>query len=195
MEQVSHLGSNRRRSALSRLPRHRRIVLSLLTVVHVLIYPALCQAAEDSLEYQVKSAFLLNFVKFIEWPASAFQNRNSPINVCILGEDPFGRTLDRIVSGEVVDGRRVTVERIKRTPPPKSCQVVFLSKPEKADFEALGPGVLSVGEGESFTRAGGMIAFVIEDRRVRFLINQSAAERAGLKISSKLLAVAISVKE
>jgi hypothetical protein len=149
------------------------------------------QAADESLEYQVKAAFLLNFVKFVEWPASAFPEQDSPISICILGADPFGKTLDQLVAGESVNGRKLTVERVKRTPPPKNCQVVFLSKAET--LPSWGPGVLTIGEGDNFVREGGMIGFLIENRRVRFDINQIAAEKAELKLSSKLLSVARSV--
>jgi hypothetical protein len=150
------------------------------------------------LEYQVKAAFLLNFTKFTEWPAAAFDTADSPIAICVLGNDPFGNTLDRIVAGEVVNGRKVVVRRIKRTPPKKSCQALFVSRPEKevaGILPSVTEGVLTIGEGESFIRDGGMIAFVIENQRVRFGINAAAAENAGLKLSSKLLNVARSVEE
>jgi hypothetical protein len=156
------------------------------------------QAADDSLEYQVKAAFLLNFAKFVEWPASAFPEPDSPISICILGVDPFGKTLDQLIAGESVNGRKLAIERVKRTPPPKSCQVLFLSKAERETnktLPALGPGVLTVGEGDNFVHEGGVIGFIIENRRVRFDINQTAAENAELKLSSKLLSVARSVEK
>jgi hypothetical protein len=149
--------------------------------------------AEELLEYRVKAAFLLNFTKFTEWPAEAFATSDSPIAICILGADPFGSALDQIVAGEVVGGRRIVVQRIKRTPPPKSCQALFVSRSEPrvaVTLHAVGPGVLTIGEGQGFIREGGMIAFQVEDRKVRFSISQSEAERAGLKLSSKLLSVA-----
>jgi hypothetical protein len=151
------------------------------------------RAADESLEYKVKAAFLLNFVKFVEWPASAFPEPDSPISICILGVDPFGKTLDQLVAGESVNGRKLAVERVKRTPPPKNCQVVFLGKAET--LPPLGPGVLTVGEGDNFLHEGGVIGFIIENRRVRFDINQTAAENAELKLSSKLLSVARSVEK
>jgi len=156
------------------------------------------QAGGESLEYQVKAAFLLNFTKFIEWPAAAFEAADSPIAICILGEDPFGNALDQILTGEVVNGRKVVAQRLKRAPAPKACQVLFVSKPEKDTLKALpglGPGILTVGEGESFVREGGMIAFLIENRRVRFDIHETRAESAELKLSSKLLSVARSIEK
>jgi hypothetical protein len=154
---------------------------------------------EQVLERQVKAAFLLNFTKFVEWPETAFSDEHSPIAICVLGEDPFGSGLDQIVEGEVVGGRRVVVRRMKEVPAAKQCQVVFVSPMIKDVPQLLsnvGPGVLTVGEEpDSFLRNGGVISFVIENRHVRFDINQSAAENAGLKLSSRLLRVARSVEK
>jgi hypothetical protein len=103
----------------------------------------------------------------------------------------------RCAAGEVVNRRKVAAQRIKRAPPPKSCQVLFAGGSEKdlsKILPGLGPGVLSVGEGETFLRDGGMIAFVVENRRVRFEINRTAADNAGIKLSSRLLSVAKSVE-
>ena len=154
--------------------------------------------AQQPLEYQVKAAFLLNFTKFIEWPASAFGTPDAPLTICILGADLFGTALDQIVAGEVVNGRKLAVQHINGPAAPRSCQVLYLSRSEREILKAppgAGPGILTVGEGEGFTHDGGMISFVLEHRRVRFKINQTAAERAGLKLSSRLLSVAKSVEK
>jgi hypothetical protein len=174
----------------NRVPRTAIIVC--LTMGLSLV-PPLSRLSGEPLEYQVKAAFLLNFTKFIEWPAAAFETPDSPIAICVLGDDPFGSALDQIVAGEVVNGRRVAAQRFNHIPAPKACKVIFVGTSEKDIarlLPELGIGVLTVGEGTSFTRAGGMIAFVIENRRVRFEINRTAAENAGLKLSSKLLTVA-----
>jgi YfiR/HmsC-like len=180
-----------------RVPGCLRRFICLLVPLGLMV-PICASAADERLEYQVKAAFLLNFTKFIEWPASAFDTSDSPIVICILGDDPFGNTLDQIVAGEVVAGRKISVQRIKRPPPLKSCQVLFVGRLEKEVLKSLpdvGPGVLTIGEGENFVHDGGMIAFVVENRRVRFGINETAAESAGLKLSSKLLSVAKSVEK
>lgn len=184
------------RSAFAR--KHPRAVQWLLIFAATLCCAIPSPAADESLEYPVKSAYLLNFTKFVEWPSSAFEGPDSPIAICILGDDPFGATLDQIVAGEAVNNRKVTVLRIKRAPTPKTCQVLFVGRPEKevaSLISSLEAGILTVGEGENFLRDGGMIAFVIENRRVRFSANQAAAESAGLKISARLLTVARSVKK
>jgi hypothetical protein len=151
--------------------------------------------AEDgaaSLEYQVKAAFLLNFTKFIEWPAAGFPAPNSPFEVCVLGDDPFKGALDRIVEGEAVGAHKLLVRRVERQRL-SGCRILFVGKSEKnvaGVLDALGIGTLTVGETESFLEDGGIIRFLIENRRVRFDVNQTEAKRAGLNVSSKLLQVA-----
>jgi hypothetical protein len=153
---------------------------------------------EPPIEYSVKAAFLLNFTKFIEWPAEFFEKPDSPMSICIMGNDPFGHTLDKMVEGESVQGHKLVVQRIQNPPARRSCQVLFISASERSSTRALkdaGPGVLFVGEREDFLADGGIIHFVIDNRRVRFDISLAAAERARLKLSSKLLSVARSVEK
>jgi hypothetical protein len=149
-----------------------------------------------STEYSVKAAFLLNFTKFIAWPTLP-ASEEGPFQICVLGDDPFGGALNRIAEGEFVNGRRLEVVRIRREEH-AHCRVVFVGPSESDVARALasfGPGVLTVGESEKFLHDGGMIAFVIENRRVRFDVNLGAASRARLQISSRLLSVARSVEK
>jgi hypothetical protein len=171
-----------------------RISLCLVASALCLVSPC---PAQTPLEYQVKAAFLLNFAKFVDWPTSAFENADSPIAICILGKDPFGRAIDDLVQGEAVNGRKLMVRRINQAPAAHTCQIVFTQSGKEAAgiLSGLGPGVLTVGDGESFIHEGGIIAFLIENRHVRFDIDQKAAEVADLKLSSKLLAVARSVQK
>lgn len=155
-------------------------------------------SAQTPLEYQVKAAFLLNFAKFVDWPPAAFANSDSPIAICILGKDPFGRTIDDLVQGELASGRKLIVRRISQAPAAHTCQIVFtqLAGKEAAGIlSTLGTGVLTVGDGQDFVRQGGIIGFLIDSRHVRFDIDQKAAELAELKLSSKLLAVARAVQK
>jgi YfiR/HmsC-like len=180
------------------IPGRRRCVraAALWAIAAALWMPATGKAAEQPSEYDVKAVFLLNFVKFVEWPAGAFADPDSPIAICILGNNPFGSVLDDLVQGETVSGRKVVVRKLSEPPSPKACQLAFAQGSAKEAAKALGTlgrGVLTVGEGESFARDGGIIGFVLENRRVRFEINRTAAETAGLTLSSKLLSVAKAV--
>jgi hypothetical protein len=149
-------------------------------------------------EYHVKAAFLLNFTKFVEWPSDSFASPSSRISICILGDDPFGPVLDQIVEDEAVDEHKLSVERLRDPPPHGTCQVLFVDGRRKdltQIIDSVEPGVLTVGEGEGFLRDGGIVAFVIDNRRVRFDINQNAASKAGLRLDARLLNVARSVRK
>jgi len=170
-------------------------VLSRIRIAAAFLICLLAKAQQPPLEYQVKAAFLLNFTKFIQWPADS-ASPGSPFGICILGEDPFGIALDQIVAGETYQRRKITVQRVHRPVPP-SCLVLFVSNSEKeldTLLAGLGPGVLTVGDSPGFLRDGGMIAFVVDNRRVRFDIDLAAAIKARLLISSKLLTVARNVE-
>lgn len=184
---------NRFRPRLYALPES--VVPVLLLVVLCVRCVADVTAAPPSLEYNVKAAFLLNFTKFVEWPSSAFPSADSPLTICIIGNDPFGRTIDQIVEGESVNGHRIVVER-PRNDQQKSCQVLyFATDANTSTLNVTSPAVLTVGEGDDFIHRGGVIGFVVDSRHVRFDINLKAATGAGLKLSSKLLSVARSVEK
>ncbi len=180
-----------------RTKRGSRRTSSLFAVLLALLWPSIVPAVEpQNLEYQIKAAFLLNFTRFIEWPAPNPADAAAPFGICILGDDPFGPALNQIVEGETVGSRPIVIRRI-HAEAPGSCAILYVSKDEKniaGIIAAAGPGVLTVGEGDPFLDQGGMIAFVVENRRVRFNIDQTAARKAGLKLSSRLLSVARSIR-
>jgi len=174
-------------------------VALLLLVAGLRHAPQLQAQTARSLEYQVKAAFLLNFTKFVEWPVSAFADAGSPVRICVTGEDPFGPTLDRTLEGESVNGRRVEAARLSPDGNLRNCHVLFISRSERESIPQIisdlrGSNVLTVSEAPGFADRGGVIEFVIEEGKVRFYINASAAEAAGLKLSSRLLRVASAVK-
>ena len=143
-------------------------------------------------EYEVKAVFLFNFVQFIKWPAAAFETADSPIRIGILGEDPFGGVLDKIINGEAVSGRKLVVQRSRRLDELNRCHLLFICPSEKNRlaeiFAALkDASVLTVSEIDQFAQHGGMINFFLEGKRVRFEINRDVAQRRGLEISAQLL--------
>jgi YfiR/HmsC-like len=155
---------------------------------------------EQASEYQIKAAFLYNFAKFVEWPPAVSPGANDPMEICVVGEDPFGNTLNQSIEGKTVSGHKLMIRRLKPAQDMKGCQVAFISSSEKSHLPSVleslkGGGVLTVGETEGFAALGGVINFTMENDKVRFEINLDAAGRAGLKISSKLLLLARIVKE
>jgi len=150
-------------------------------------------------EYRLKAAFLFHFAQFIEWPAGAFPDgADQPLVFCVIGDDPFQGDLEGTVQGKSVAGRTVEVRHIARIQPNSGCHMAFINRKESGRAHELlasleGAPVLTVGESEEFLRQGGMIRFCMDERKVRFEINQGAAERAHLKISARLLLLAKSV--
>jgi uncharacterized protein DUF4154 len=150
---------------------------------------------EPPSEYQVKAAFLYNFAKFVEWPAAAFADDRAPFTLCIVGEDLFGSALSEIAAHKNVKGRTLAVKHLKEEAGLRTCHILFVNSSEKKKLARIlgilrGSHVLTVGEMDGFGQSGGMINFVLEENRVHFEINVEAADRAGLKISSKLLELA-----
>ncbi len=149
-------------------------------------------------EYDVKAAFLFNFTKFVEWPPAAFTDEHSSLRICVLGQNPFGKAL-RVLMDEEVAGRRLTLLHVDKLNNLEACHVLYISRSEGDRLPQVLAGlrsapVLTVGDAPGFIDQGGMINFVLEGSKVRFDVNQEAAERAGLKISSRLLALAKHVK-
>jgi hypothetical protein len=144
-------------------------------------------------EYEMKAAYLFNFTKFVEWPTNAFARTNSPLIIGVLGDDPFGSVLDTTIQSKQVNGHPFVVQRFKTPTDLKPCQVLFISDSQKKRWpkiqSTLGTNsVLTVSENwDHFTDDGGIVYFFTQDNKVCFDINDVAAKRAGLKISSKLL--------
>lgn len=154
--------------------------------------------AEQPTEYEVKAAFLFNFSKFIEWPSAAFENNQSPVIIGLVGENSMEEILTTLVKGEKVKNRAISIRRFSANDDLTPCHLLFVSRSEgnrtKAILDRLKKRcILTIGEMDDFLKLGGMISFVIVQENVRFDINQKALEQAGLKASSRLLAVARSV--
>ena len=174
--------------------RHSRLVVLLALVLIPLA--AIARAAQDSpSEYQLKAAFVYNFAKFVDWPPKVYSGPQSPFSICILGADPFGSVIDDTLRGKTVADHPVVVRRDKDATTARHCQIVFVSASERPRFPDIlaglkGANVLIVGDFDGFAAAGGAIELTLQDSRVRFAINPGAADGAGLKISSQLLALA-----
>ncbi|HEX5217902.1 MAG TPA: YfiR family protein [Vicinamibacterales bacterium] len=165
-----------------------------VVTVAALVAAGAAVRAQGDLEYQVKAAFLYNFLSFIEW-GEAPPRSARPFRVCIIGADPFGRMLDDLVKGEHVGRRPIEVARPADEEAAASCQVVFVARSDDARLPtivrmAAGKGVLIVGESARVLPACGAIAFVQDGERLRFDVNINAIRRQGLRASSKLLRVA-----
>jgi hypothetical protein len=149
-------------------------------------------------EYRLKAAILYNIARFVEWPSAAFADAGSPIVMCVLGADPFGAgVLDEVLRGRTVGARPVTIRRSSE--PAAGCHVVFIPYSEKKHvtdiIDRLGSNsVLTISDVDRFTEHGGIIGLTTDGDRIRFDVNASAAERAKLTVSARLMALASAVR-
>jgi hypothetical protein len=155
-------------------------------------------ARASSLEYPVKAAFLYKFAPFVEWPPTAWASAASPLSLCVVGDDPFGVMLDRATQGQHLGAHPVVVRRLERLDADSGCSIAYLggSKTQSVSdaLDAVqGTPVLTVTD-EAQGPAHGIIHFVIRGNRVRFVIDDAAAAKNGMTISSKLMRLALSVR-
>lgn len=150
-------------------------------------------------ENQVKAAYLLNFTRFVEWPTNCFAEAETPLIIGILGDDPFRDALDKTIKGEKVGGHPLVVRSSRKMDELKSCHVIFVDKTQKPQMQQIlatfrDCPVLTVGEIDGFAQRGGIINMVRQDKRLGFEINDGAARRQGIKISSQLAELGTHVK-
>jgi hypothetical protein len=153
--------------------------------------------ADRTLEYPVKGAYLFKFGDFVEWPKDSFPEAGSPFIIGILGEDPFGPELDDMVQNRTVQGRQAIVKRYKNIDDAKAAHILYIGANKAERLEQIeaslnGKSVLTVSDESK--EAAGIVNFTVLDNKVRFEIDPAAAHRASLKVSSKLLSVAIIVR-
>ena len=184
--------------------RTNRVILPVIAgaICLLLSYSSAQSQEKVFTEYQVKSVFIYNFAKFVDWPQEAFRDDASPVSVCILGEDPFGGEMDLLLNKRA-RGRGFDIQRLEKftnNDDLKSCHVLFVSKSEaglvqKVIKSVQGTGVLTVSDVDGFVESGGIIEFRMRENKVRLAISLLASEQAGIKISAKLLKLAEVVKK
>ncbi len=193
-------GSGRRVVAGIDSRRIRRVSVIIVCWFLSNASPKALSLNRESAEYPLKLAFLYNFAKFVEWPSDSFRSPGAPLAICIVGHDPFSLDIENELRARPVGGHPVEFVALKPTDTLNACHIVFVPVTEKDQAARIvrslkGSRALTVGESEGFAVRGGIINFTVEGGNVRFEINRLAADRAGLKISSKLLKLAKIVTE
>jgi YfiR/HmsC-like len=171
-------------------------VIVMLALLHVTVLHA--QKPKVS-EYQVKATYLYNFGRFVQWPPNAAAGKRDSFSICVLGQDPFGPSLDSTLAGETMDGKPLAVKRISTARDAGECRILFISSTEENHLKEIlaaldESSILTVSDMPAFSRRGGMIQFILEGDKVRFEINLTKAETAKLTLSSELLKVATTVR-
>ncbi len=177
----------------------RPLLIAVAAACTFLAMPVLHAQNPRPTDYQVKATYLYNFGRFIEWPGKVAAAQGGSFTVCVLGQDPFGPSLDATLAGETIGGKTVVAKRISSAEEPGDCQILFLSLTDDSRLNKIiadldKKAVLTVSDMSQFVKRGGMIQFVLEGKKVRFEVNLTATQHAGLTLSSELLKVATAVK-
>lgn len=154
-------------------------------------------AGSDNVELHVKAAYLLHFARYVYWPSSS-TTLSSPLVLGVFGAGPMPAILEQTVSGKTVNNRPIRVQQFYAVDQIERCDILFVPKSESRHAQEVlgavsGRPIVTVSDQESFASAGGMIEFLLIDDTVRFAVNNSAIERAGLKLGSELLRAAYSI--
>jgi hypothetical protein len=188
-------------NAIAERSRDRRACLCALLVVAVgWIVPqgGIAIAEEPLPEYQVKAAFLINFPKYADWPAAAFAETNSPVVIAVVGETKVTDEIQKAIAGRTVNGRKIVLKRLASGEEAGVCHILFIPAAEQQRspglIAKLKGGVLTVGESDDFLERGGIINLARRGQKIALEVNLTAADKARIKISSKLLSVASVVK-
>jgi hypothetical protein len=150
-------------------------------------------------EADVKAAFLPRFARYVTWPPSAAPSGSSPYVLCVIGGDPFGGGLDSAARSQSVDGRRIDVRHLDSAGSAGQCHIAYVTGGRGQSVSQIlaalrGKPVLTVTDSRNGGDRG-MIHFAIVDGRVRFYIDEAEASSDGISISSRLLALAIGVRQ
>jgi hypothetical protein len=173
-----------------------RAMLRLLAALSLLLTPLPLPAQNSTApEYLAKANYLANFPSFVDWPPEALPSGNVPFLICVFGEFAFGTSLAEMTRGTTVHDRHLEIRWIHKLQELSSCQILFVSRSEQKRYNhaldvVRGRMVLTVGETPEFLAAGGILSFSSQQGAIQFDVNLEAVNKAHLKISSRLLALA-----
>lgn len=199
MKRESHRAAPLREHGTASWGRGVSLRRAIIAAVWLLFAGSTALGQRNPSQYQVEAAYLYNFARFVEWPAKG-TNAPGPFTICVLGEDPFGPALEATLAGEMVANQKAVARRISRPQESIDCHILFISSSEanrlNKIIEALDKSaILTVSDIPQFSQRRGMIGFVLEENRIRFEVNLTATQHAGLTLSSELLKVATVVRE
>jgi hypothetical protein len=174
---------------------HFHVTIVVVAAFYAVVGSAQPAATED----QVKAAYLMNFARFVEWPASVLAPA-APLEIVVIGNTPLGGILDQALRGKSANGHPIRVRHLAWNENPGGAHVVFISAEQEEHLIPIlrtlaNRSVLTVSDIERFSLRGGIIEFILVGDRLRFDINRAPATAARLTISSKLLSVARAVRE
>lgn len=146
-------------------------------------------------EQRFKAVYVLNFLRFVQWPDSLFEKPQSPLVVGIVGDGGFERILENAVSSETIGSHPIVVKRLRPTDKLFKCQALFIGASERDMIPSIlkktdGRHILTIGDIVEFGADGAIISFYLANNRLRFEINMGALKRSKLDLNAKLLKLA-----
>jgi hypothetical protein len=171
-------------------------VRAWLLIIGVLVAsPAFADEAVKATESSVKAAFLFKFGDYVDWPPTAFASATDPVTIGVLASDAVADQLSAVAATRSIAGRPITVRRLRPGDSLADLDIAYFEPPAGSEMAELlaplkGRATLVVTNSVQGLRAGGVINFVVVADKVRFDVSLPSAHARGLKISSRLLAVA-----
>ncbi|MDH3359863.1 MAG: YfiR family protein [Desulfobulbaceae bacterium] len=180
--------------------RHKILLIFCLTASLLLLSltattaPVAVAKQQALSEYEVKVAYILNFIKFSTWPENAFKDNQQDIVLGILGEDYFGDTLAAI-DGQYIKNRHLQVIHLSRTDSPHGCHLLFIASSEHRHLKQILSGIqtepiLTISDIDNFAKDGGMIQIKKTSNKIKLFINANATTKARIQLRANLLKIA-----
>jgi len=165
----------------------------VVALVAMLVLVRVEMTAQAVTQPTLRAAFLYNFAKFTEWPIDSLPAGS--LTLCVLDDSAVEAALGELVGNSTINGRAVTISRNAAGARLRACQLLYVGESTTGRAaaildELLGAPVLTVSNGAGFVRLGGIVGLFVEEGRMRFAVNPDAAQRAGVRLSSKLLQLA-----
>ena len=176
-----------------------KVLLRALVFSVVCSLSAAASQASDGKEYIVKAAFMYNFVKFVEWPGALSVTTNPRVNICVIGENPFGAEARQVFAKVSSAALSLSVvEKGNWDGNTAGCHVAFISRSEESRLAGImeqfkAKPVLTVSDIDNFAGRGGMIGFVTQENKIKLVVNTLSAANAGLRVDAQLLEIALQV--
>lgn len=208
LKYIQFCAARTRIRSLGGFTTHSLVAWSLILVMA--LFPTLGQGkclgkiepasgAAVGIEYAVRAAFLFNFARYVKWPETAFQDRDAPLIVAVLGKNPFDSILDDAFKGKLIGARPLVVKYFENAFALKACHLLYVPQTEVMQLDSIHEAckeraVLVVSETIAAATHGAHVGFYFDETKLRFAINETAAKAVKLQISSELMKLAKPVK-
>lgn len=177
-----------------RLFSHEKFRQGMLIAAVLWLYDGMMPAFADAVqEYTAKSVLALNLARYREWPPEAFKANSSAVNLCVLGDEVVQQAFI-LIDKKPVGSKMLSVHNLNRSKDLNQCQLLYISAETGKTAQWLGESfkrhILTIGEADDFLEQGGMVYLEMTDAKINLHVNVTATQKAGVRISSRVLKLA-----